>query len=279
MAHKALLSGTAYEVIGGKDLIDATAYTKTKGRTLVDGTGYDIEFCIRLGDVPVGESVFANLDGVVVEFVVKNHGIPEDTVWRNGNSTDGYSNDVYDDSVNGTWLLMKNIYCLLDWQQASDYVSSGIPAILEEFLGKLDIRNDVMTVNLPASEGKKVQAKAFLLSLPECGLIGMAMDDGTCLDYFHDDGNYVTGGTAFYVNNDKRIAYFDGEPCSWLTRSIPFGNEGVAGAVGMDGYPGVYHRSGQSGIRPALIMPFETRVSKASRRIRSSSMTVNNETI
>lgn len=44
MAHKTLIGGTAYEVIGGKTLIGGTAYKIAKGRTLVNGTGYDITF-------------------------------------------------------------------------------------------------------------------------------------------------------------------------------------------------------------------------------------------
>lgn len=44
MAHKTLISGTAYEVTGGKCLVGGTGYSIQKGRTLVNGTGYDVEF-------------------------------------------------------------------------------------------------------------------------------------------------------------------------------------------------------------------------------------------
>ena len=44
MAHKTLVGGTAYNVVGGKSLVSGTAYSIKKGRTLVDGTGYDINF-------------------------------------------------------------------------------------------------------------------------------------------------------------------------------------------------------------------------------------------
>lgn len=267
MAHISSVGGVNPCVLAGRTLINDIRYSIAKGRTLIGDTRCDIEFGIPLGDLPVGEPVLMNVDGVETEFLVVNQGIPKDTVWKSGNSTDSYSNDVYDDSVNGTWLLMKDVYCLHNWVAASDYLSSDIPAVLEEFLSKLDVQDDVMLVNLPAGQDKTVQAKAFLLSLPECGLIGLSMYDGTCLDYFQDDGNYVVSGNAQYVNNDERIAYFNGEPCSWSTRSIPFGSDGDAGAVDVDGYPGLCHHSGQFGIRPVLIMPFETRVGKTSGRI------------
>lgn len=44
MAHKTLISGTAYEISGGKTLINGTAYSIKDGKTLVDGTAYEVGF-------------------------------------------------------------------------------------------------------------------------------------------------------------------------------------------------------------------------------------------
>ena len=44
MEHKTLISGTAYEVKGGKCLVNGTSYDIKKGRTLINGTGEDIVF-------------------------------------------------------------------------------------------------------------------------------------------------------------------------------------------------------------------------------------------
>ena len=44
MAHRTLIGGTGYTVMGGTDLIDGTARSRTAGRTLVDGTAYAIGF-------------------------------------------------------------------------------------------------------------------------------------------------------------------------------------------------------------------------------------------
>ena len=45
MAHKTLIGGTAYNIVGGRSLINGTGYNIKKGRTLVNGTGYNINFC------------------------------------------------------------------------------------------------------------------------------------------------------------------------------------------------------------------------------------------
>lgn len=44
MSHKTLISGTAYEVVGGAQMIDGAKYQIGGGRTLIDGTVYEIGF-------------------------------------------------------------------------------------------------------------------------------------------------------------------------------------------------------------------------------------------
>ena len=44
MTHKTLISGTAYEVVGGAQMIDGTKFQMGGGKTLLGGTGYDIPF-------------------------------------------------------------------------------------------------------------------------------------------------------------------------------------------------------------------------------------------
>lgn len=61
MAHKTLISGTAYSVTGGRELIGGTGYSIKKGRTLIGGTRYDITF--GLPPMPVkGDLITMNLD-------------------------------------------------------------------------------------------------------------------------------------------------------------------------------------------------------------------------
>lgn len=76
MAHKALIGGTAYGIIGGRTLIGGTGYGISKGRTLVGGTGYDIAFGAAgtpLSSFTPGSIVKLNELGSPVEFYVAKH--------------------------------------------------------------------------------------------------------------------------------------------------------------------------------------------------------------
>lgn len=44
MAHKTLIGGTAYNIIGGRSMVNGTGYSIASGRTLINGTGYNINF-------------------------------------------------------------------------------------------------------------------------------------------------------------------------------------------------------------------------------------------
>ena len=44
----------------------------------------------------IGDSIFIDIDGEPIEFIVINQGNP--------------NNNIYDKSCDGTWLIMKNIY-------------------------------------------------------------------------------------------------------------------------------------------------------------------------
>jgi hypothetical protein len=59
MAHKTLVNGTAYNIIGGKTLVGGTGYSIKSGKTLVNGTGYDILF---EEEIPEGSTIM-NIHG------------------------------------------------------------------------------------------------------------------------------------------------------------------------------------------------------------------------
>lgn len=44
MAHKTLISGTAYSVTGGRELIGGTGYDCKAGKTLIGGTAFTVPF-------------------------------------------------------------------------------------------------------------------------------------------------------------------------------------------------------------------------------------------
>lgn len=44
MAHKTLISGTAYSVTGGRELIGGTGYGCKAGKTIIGGTAFEVKF-------------------------------------------------------------------------------------------------------------------------------------------------------------------------------------------------------------------------------------------
>lgn len=48
MAHKTLIDGTSYSIVGGTTLVDGTRCKIVSGRTLINGTGYDVPLAREL---------------------------------------------------------------------------------------------------------------------------------------------------------------------------------------------------------------------------------------
>lgn len=173
---------------------------------------------LALGDVAVGETVRLNVSGVATEFIVVNQGKPS---------------DLYDDSCEGTWLLMKDIEQGSTWNNSNDsgnsYGSSAVHRYLNStFLGTLDagIQSVVIQAKIPyvngtgsggsvASGSNGLSAKVFLLSGYEVGFT--TSDDSR----FPIDGSklsYFLSGSGTSANN-KRIAYLNGRAYDWWLRS------------------------------------------------------------
>lgn len=257
MAHKTLISGTAYSVTGGRDLIGGTGYAKKKGRVLVNGTGYDIPFSsgIPIGTLPVGSVVKIGVNGKSYDFLVVNQGIPSNS-------------SLYDSSCDGTWLLMKDIYENRQWHSSNvnDYANSTIHSYLNStFLAMFDsnIQKAIKQVKLPyragSGYGKTVtsganglSAKIFLLSSTEVNLVhGYApTNEGACLSYF--------SGTAQNDADTKRVAYLSGSATQWWLRSPNCSSSGGSARalrVNSNGGWASFSCSNSFGIRPAFILP------------------------
>ena len=200
----------------------------------------------------VGSSVFCNVNGVKTEFVVVNQGKPS---------------DMYDDSCNGTWLLMKDIYEERQWNSSNSnsYKASTVHSYLNgTFLNLFDsnIKDTIKQIKIPyvngtggsavASGANGLSAKAFLLSGYEVGIGGASYvpQDGAKLDYF----NQNTG------TDTKRIAYLSGSATSWWLRSPSTSTNNNALRVFDNGGWGDIGTLGVLGIRPAFIVPSDTLV-------------------
>lgn len=208
---------------------------------------------VLLSTKAVGDIVKLNIDGSPREFIVVHQGKP---------------GSVYDDSCNGTWLLMKELYISRHWhsQNVNDYANSVIHSYLNSaFLALLDsnVQEAIKQVKLPYRAGASssstvtsgedgLTAKIFLLSAEECAFSydRMPKNEGAALNYFI--------GCVASGNDKKRVAYLGGAATVWWLRSpncySPYGSSQTllvndTGGIG-GGSPSI-----SFGIRPALILP------------------------
>ena len=199
------------------------------------------------GALPVGATLSLNVNGKAWEFLVVHQGKPS---------------DLYDDSCNGTWLLMKDIYENRSWSSdgTNKYETSDIHSYLNStFLNLFDsnVRSAIKQVKIPYRAGGNsgtdqsgangLSCKMFLLSLIEVGFPTNYVDvpvDGTKLDYFD---------TAEY-GSDKRIALLNGTANSWWLRT-PHSTAARIRYINASGTPGYDTGGTLLGIRPAFVLP------------------------
>ena len=215
----------------------------------------------QLGKLSVGSTVFLNVDGGKREFLIVNQGLP--------------SSD-YDDSCNGTWLLMKDIYEQRAWNDittSDSYSKSLIHNYLNSrFLELLDpdIQDIIKLVEIPcANTGDTtdssasgsmtgsttpdsitgsigVMTKIFLLSLAETGIShSYITTEGSILEYFTPS------------DYDARIGYYEGKAQGWWLRSIYARKKHTAACIDNSGDVSwsIVDNDLSIGVRPAMILP------------------------
>lgn len=211
----------------------------------------------QLGSKAVGSIVKLKVSGTATEFIVVHQGKPS---------------SLYDESCNGTWLLMKDCYEERVWSSSNinKYESSDVyPYLNGPFLNLFDsnIRDAIKQVKIPyrkngGSDGTDqsgangLPCKVFLLSGHEVGW-------GTSYSsYLPQDGaklSYFESGTDTSANN-KRIAKLNGSAVYWGLRSPIINSTTSVGRVLSDGgYRGLGAAS-SIGIRPALVLPPDMKV-------------------
>ena len=206
---------------------------------------------VTLSSKAIGSTIKLKVNGSAKDFIVVHQGKPS---------------SVYDDSCNGTWVLMKDIYEKRQWNRSgtSDYANSTIHSYLNgTFLGLFEsnIKNAIKQVKLPyrkgsgmsttvASGSNGLSAKIFLLSAAETSFSfdGMPSGEGAELAYFK--------GCADDGPDSKRVAYLNGSDYVYWTLRSPYCkvHEGVM-FIGSNGNWGYNNCSDSYGIRPALILP------------------------
>ena len=206
---------------------------------------------VTLSSKAIGSTIKLKVNGSAKDFIVVHQGKPS---------------SVYDDSCNGTWLLMKDIYENRQWHSSNtnDYANSTIHSYLNStFLNLFEsnIKKAIKQVKLPYRKGSGtsttvtsgsngLSAKIFLLSATETSFnfsSYMPSGEGAELAYFK--------GCADNSADSKRVAYLNGSAAVWWLRSPYCRNFNGALFVNSNGDWDGGDCSGSFGIRPALILP------------------------
>ena len=205
---------------------------------------------VTLSSKAIGSTIKLKVNGSAKDFIVVHQGKPS---------------SVYDDSCNGTWLLMKDIYENRQWHSSNtnDYANSTIHSYLNStFLNLFEsnIKNAIKQVKLPYRKGSGtsttvtsgsngLSAKIFLLSATETSFSfsSMPSGEGAELAYFK--------GCADNSSDSKRVAYLNGSAANWWLRSPLCDGFNYALDVNSNGVWYYNFCSYSYGIRPALILP------------------------
>ena len=205
---------------------------------------------VTLSSKAIGSTIKLKVNGSARNFIVVHQGKPS---------------SVYDDSCNGTWLLMQDIYENRAWHSSNtnDYANSTIHSYLNStFLNLFEsnIKNAIKQVKLPYRKGSGtsttvtsgsngLSAKIFLLSATETSFdfSYMPSGEGAELAYFK--------GCADNSSDSKRVAYLNGSATYWWLRSPLCHYSDYALYVNSNGDWYGDYCSNSVGIRPALILP------------------------
>lgn len=196
----------------------------------------------RLGDMAVGSTVKIKVNGTVKDFIIVHQGKPS---------------SIYDDSCDGTWVLLKDVYTTRTFGSSDNsYKDSGIHSYLNSTFYDLidsDIRAVIKQVKIPywygtgrvgslATGSNGLSTKVFLLSCYEIGAgNGNSIpSDGAELDYF---------------KSGDRVAYGSVGATTWWQRSPQTGNIHNVWFVNSAGSSNAANYSSSNGVRPAFVLP------------------------
>lgn len=206
-----------------------------------------------ISSLTVGSSVWCEVNGTRTELLIVNQGNPDTS--------------LYDVSCDGTWCLLKDIYSLRVWSSngRNSYSASDINTWLTQTFSNY-LPSIVKTVKIPYVNGygstgsvaygsNGLEVRAFLLGGYELGWLNTDSTypvDGKKLDYFDRAA----------LTSTKRVAYYSGSTESWQTRSPDTSDNTNVFGVTQSGDATSFVANGSSGVRPAFILPFDTKIDK-----------------
>lgn len=235
MAHKTLISGTAYSVTGGRELIGGTGYGCKAGKTLIGGTAFTVPFSngIPLSTVTPGGILMLNESGSPVPFYIAKHD--------------------YESGLNGvgrTLVVRKDCYDMRAFSSGNNaYANSSLDSWLCNTYLKLldaDIQAAIGTTKFYYTPGNgnntvtTLQRAVFQLSLTELGK-----------SYYYAN----TEGSALPIASTLQIAYRNGSAYIQWTRTPHVGNTDFVCYLSTNGDVDVGRCYSPRGSRPAFTLP------------------------
>lgn len=227
MAHKTLISGTAYSVTGGRELIGGTGYGCKAGKAIIGGTAFTVPFSkgIPLSTITPGAILYLNESGSPVPFYIAKHD--------------------YESGLNGagrTLVVRKDCYDIRIFGYSNTYAGGSLDKWTSEtYVVLLDagVRTEMEKTTFYSNE-TTIQRAAFQLSATEYGFSG--------------GGVWTVEGTALPIASTLRIAYRNGSAVTQWTRTGRGANYVCIiewnGSLSMNGN----HRE-RYGSRPAFTLP------------------------
>lgn len=207
----------------------------------------------KLSRYIVGSTVYLNENGNPVAYLIVHQGVPS---------------NLYDSSCDGVWLLRKDCHSerAFNIDRDNKYPNSEIHTYLNnDFLVSLDskLQSIIKQVKIPYYNGSSISSganglstKVFMLGTYEVGFTTsqnyLITVDGAKLDYFES-------GTDTSANT-KRIATLNGTAVPWWTRTSHLTNTQYVFDVSASGDLTGDYAHNNDGVRPALILPYDTLV-------------------
>ena len=203
----------------------------------------------KVGSLEVGSILKMNISGTAWEWIVVHQGLPS---------------SIYDESCDGTWLLLKNIYINKPMFRIAvfDYPNSNVHSYLNgEFIGLFDsgIASLIKEVKIPYNNGRTVYsgangltAKAFVLTTNEEGLTSQ---DGNFILDFGAKLSYFDSGVSSSANSKRNANRNGAKAPYWFRDGILV--DSTSGFIWDSQYELVSNRNADdnSGVRPTVILP------------------------
>lgn len=233
MAHKTLISGTAYSVTGGRELIGGTGYGCKAGKTIIGGTAFTVPFSkgIPLSTITPGAILYLNESGSPVPFYIAKHD--------------------YESGLNGagrTLVVRKDCYDMRAFSDGTnDYTSSQLGSWLNSaYLNLLTnaMKKMVGTTKIYSKQAV-LERSVFQLSVTE---LGKSVIDAN------------TEGSALPIASTLQIAYRNGSAVDQWTRTPRTGNTREVHVLPNYGGDLTYDYYHPTGSRPAFTLPATTAV-------------------